>query len=172
MGTMSSFPPKKNHLGTGYVYSRYLNILSGQEKEGMNDEVSGTANDHTYLLFLSNSKSYRTICYGFPWLKGLSHIFFSLGSLYKFFVLIFFLFTSPSQSYLVVRVHSFSPHHLVTPRGNSVTCLFQGPWATLTGKPLPQLLSSRQPPFLMFWMHHESPTPESTCPGYLHISLC
>lgn len=63
---MSSFPPKKNHLGTGHVYSRYLNILSGQEKEGVNDEVSGTVNDHTCLLFLSNSKSYLIICYGFP----------------------------------------------------------------------------------------------------------
>lgn len=174
METMSSFPPKKNHLGTGRVYSRYLNILSGQEKEGVNDEVSGTVNDHTCLLFLSNSKSYLIICYGFPWLKGSSHIFFSLGSqskFYSFLVLIFFLFTSPSQSYLVVRVHGFSPHHVVTPRGNSMTCLSQGPWATLTGKPLPRLLCSWQPPLPAFWIHCESPTPELTCPGYLHISL-
>lgn len=166
METMSSFPPKKNHLDPGCnVYSRYFNILSGQEKEGVNDECVGQ--------WMTTPAFFSSLTVSLTWLSAMdfldlssSHIFFSLRSqskFYNFLVLIFFLFTSPSQSYLVVKgVHGFSLT-MLSPPWEQHDLSFPGTWATLTGKPS-QLLSSWQPPLPVFSMCCESPTPQVNLP--------
>ena len=146
---------------------------AGEGKNEWMRWVGQWTNDHTYFLFVSNNRSYLTIFYGFPQLKGLSHIFFSLGnqSKFYFFVLIFFLFASPTQSYFVVTPCGFLSHHVITPCGYSVIT-FPVILSQTPREPLPLLLSSWQPPLPVFWLHYEPPTPELTCPVYLHISVC
>lgn len=165
METMSSFP-LKNHLGTGCVYSRYFNILSGQEKEGVNDEVCGTVNDHTCLLFLSNSKSYWLSAMDFLDLKAHRTSFFSLRSqnkFYNFLVLIFFLFTSPSPIVLSSRGSWFFPSPCCSPPWEQHDLSFPGTLSH-THREAPStapLFMAASPSCVLD--AYESPTPELTC---------